>query len=119
YYLSAAVGGGGQAPGGAGQTIQPAPVATDVVEKNAANFQSAAQIGSGYANTSQSQALQTNVSTRQHLVNDRQLVGRADAKVYLQSMGVIFPPGPSATSFPRNGALGVRNTADNVDMIDA
>src|SRR5436309_1156269 len=118
YYLSAAVGGGGQAPGGAGQTIQPAPVATDVIEKNAANFQSAAQIGSGYANTSQSQALQTNVSTRQHLVNDRQLVGRADAKVYLQSMGVIFPAGSSATFFPHGGTLVVRNTADNLDMVD-
>ena len=119
YYLSAAVGGGGQAPSGAGQTIQPAPVATEVVEKNAANFQSAAQIGTGYANTSQSQALQTNVSTRQHLVNDRQLVGRADAKVYLQSMGVSFPPNSSATFFPHNGALVVRNTADNLDMVDA
>jgi general secretion pathway protein D len=120
YYLSAGVGGGGgQAPSGAGQTIQPAPVATDVVEKNAANFQSAAQIGSGYANTSQSQALQTSVSTRQQLVNDRQLVGRADAKVYLQSMGVIFPPGSSATFFPHSGTLVVRNTADNLDMVDA
>jgi general secretion pathway protein D len=118
YYLSAGVA-GGQASSGAAQTIQPAPVATGVVEKNAANFQSAAQIGSGYANTSQSQALQTSVSTRQQLANDRQLVGRADAKVYLQSMGVIFPPGSSATFFPHNGTLVVRNTADNLDMVDA
>jgi len=117
YFLSGTT--GGQAPSGAGQTIQPAPVATGVIEKNAANFQSAAQIGSGYANTSQSQALQTSVSTRQQLVNDRQLVGRADAKVYLQSMGVIFPPGSSATFFPHNGTLVVRNTADNLDMVDA
>src|SRR5437870_2792680 len=119
YYLSAAVGGGGQAPSGAGQTIQPAPVATEVVEKNAASFQNATGIGTGAGAASTSQALQTNVSTRQHLVNDRQLVGRADAKVYLQSMGVIFPPGSSATFFPHNGALVVRNTADNLDMVDA
>src|SRR5437667_2115142 len=119
YYLSAAVGGGGQAPSGAGQTIQPAPVATEVVEKNAASFQSATGIGTGAGAASTSQALQTNVSTRQHLVNDRQLVGRADAKVYLQSMGVSFPPNSSATFFPHNGALVVRNTADNLDMVDA
>jgi len=117
YYLSGTT--GGQATSSGTQTIQPAPVATGVVEKNAASFQSAAQIGSGYANTSQSQALQTNVSTRQQLVNDRQLVGRADAKVYLQSMGVVFPPGSSATFFPHNGTLVVRNTADNLDMVDA
>ena len=117
YYLSGTT--GGQAPGSSGQTIQPAPVATGVIEKNAASFQNAAQTGSGYANTSQSQALQTSVSTRQQLVNDRQLVGRADAKVYLQSMGVIFPSGSSATFFPHNGTLVVRNTADNLDMVDA
>src|SRR5438132_3387005 len=119
YYLSAAVGGAGQAPSGAGQTIQPAPVATEVVEKNAASFQNATGIGTGAGAASTSQALQTNASTRQHLVNDRQLVGRADAKVYLQSMGVICPPGSSATFFPHNGALVVRNTADNLDMVDA
>src|SRR5205823_4661169 len=119
YYLSAAVGGGGQAPSGAGQTIQPAPVATEVVEKNAASFQNATGIGTGAGAASTSQALQTNVSTRQHLVNDRQLVGRADAKVYLQSMGVSFPQNPSATFLPHNGALVARNTADNLDMVDA
>src|SRR5437667_6462977 len=119
YYLSAGVGGGGQAPSGAGQTIQPAPVATGVVEKNAASFQNATGIGTGTGAASTSQALQTNISTRQQLVNDRQLVGRADAKVYLQSMGVIFPAGSSATFFPHNGTLVVRNTADNLDMVDA
>src|SRR5438874_3732742 len=119
YYLSAGVGGGGQAPSGAGQTIQPAPVATGVVEKNAASFQNATGIGTGAGAASTSQALQTNLTTRQQLVNDRQLVGRADAKVFLQSMGVSFPPNSSATFFPHNGTLVVRNTADNLDMVDA
>src|SRR5260370_16664067 len=95
YYLSAGVA-GGQAASNGTQTIQPAPVATGVVEKNAASFQSAAQIGSGYANTSQSQALQTSDSTRQQLVNDRQLVGRPDPKVYLQTMRAVSPPAPPA-----------------------
>src|SRR5437016_7670350 len=119
YYLSAGVGGGGQAPSGAGQTIQPAPVATGVIEKNAASFQNATGIGTGAGAASTSQALQTNLTTRQQLVNDRQLVGRAVAKIYLQSMGVIFPPGSSATFFPHNGTLVVHNTADNLDMVDA
>src|SRR5438477_73259 len=119
YYLSAGVGGGGQAPSGTGQTIQPAPVATGVIEKNAASFQNATGIGTGAGAASTSQALQTNLTTRQQLVNDRQLVGRADAKIYLQSMGVIFPPGSSATFFPHNGTLVVHNTADNLDMVDA
>src|SRR5438067_906980 len=120
YYLSAGVGGGGgQAPSGAGQTIQPAPVASNVVEKNALNYQSASGIGTGAGAASTSQAINTSTSTRQQLVNDRQLVGRADAKVFLQSMGVIFPPGSSATFFPHSGTLVVRNTADNLDMVDA
>jgi general secretion pathway protein D len=118
YYLSAGAG-GGQAATATGQTIQPAPVATNVIEKNAASFQNATGIGTGAGTSSTSSAQQTTLSTRQQLVNDRQLVGRADAKVYLQSMGVIFPPGSSATFFPHNGTLVVRNTADNLDMVDA
>ena len=34
--------------------------------------------------------MQGTASTRQTLTNDRQLVGRADAKTMLQSMGVSF-----------------------------
>jgi general secretion pathway protein D len=118
YYLSAGAA-GAQTPTGTGQTIQPAPVATGVIEKNAASFQNSTGIGTGAGAASTSQALQTNLTTRQQLVNDRQLVGRADAKLYLQSMGVIFPPGSSATFFPHNGTLVVHNTTDNLDMVDA
>src|SRR5205807_2783691 len=89
------------------------------VEKNALNYQSASGIGTGAGAASTSQSINTSSSTRQQLVNDRQLVGRADAKLYLQSMGVIFPPGSSATFFPHNGTLVVHNTADNLDMVDA
>src|SRR5437667_1067774 len=120
YYLSAGVGGGGaQAPSGAGQTIQPAPVASNVVEKNALNYQSASGIGTGAGAASTSQAINTSTSTRQQLVNDRQLVGRADAKLFLQSMGVFFPTGSSATFFPHSGTLVVHNSVDNLDMVDA
>src|SRR5207248_3158450 len=81
YYLSAGVAGGSAATSGT-QTIQPAPVATGVVEKNAASFQNATGIGTGAGAASASQSLQTSVSTRQQLVNDRQLVGRADATTF-------------------------------------
>src|SRR5262249_8316253 len=58
-------------------------------------------------------------TTRQQLFNDRQLVGRADAKIMLESMGVQFPPGASATFWPHSGTLIVRNTQDNLDFVDA
>src|SRR6266404_5667647 len=119
YYLSAGVGGGGGQATSGTQTIQPAPVATGVVEKNAVNYQSASGIGTGAGAASTSQAINTSTSTRQQLVNDRQVVGRADAKLYLQSMGVVFPAGSSATFFPHSGTLVVHNTADNLDMVDA
>jgi general secretion pathway protein D len=37
----------------------------------------------------------------------------------LQSMGVSFPAGASATFWPHSGTLIVRNTQDNLDMVDA
>jgi general secretion pathway protein D len=37
----------------------------------------------------------------------------------LQSMGVSFPPGASATFWPHSGTLIVRNTQDNLDFVDA
>src|SRR5204863_7701736 len=49
-------------------------------------------------------------TTRQQLLNDRQLVGRADARTMLESMGVAFPPGANATFWPHSGTLIVRNT---------
>src|SRR5438132_1769877 len=101
YYLSAGAA-GAQTPSGTAQTIQPAPVATGVIEKNAASFQNATGIGTGAGAASTSQALQTNLTTRQQLVNGRQLVGRAGVKIYLQSMGVIFHPVSSMTFFPNH-----------------
>src|SRR5207302_1989332 len=47
------------------------------------------------------------------------LVGRADAKTMLQSMGVSFPSSASATFWPHSGTLIVRNTQDNLEMVDA
>ena len=58
-------------------------------------------------------------TTRQTLFNDRQLVGRADARTMLETMGVAFPPGANATFWPHSGTLIVRNTQDNLDFVDA
>ena len=44
--------------------------------------------------------------------------GRLDAKEYLVSQGVPFPQGASATYLPRMGRLVVRNTQENLDLVD-
>jgi len=124
YYLGTAGGGQilGQTGGSTAAGAAGAPVASGVLEKNALRFESETRnrLPPGTSGTTgQAQAVETTASTRQQLLNDRQLVGRADAKVYLESMGVIFPRGSSATFFPHNGTLVVHNTADNLDMVDA
>ncbi len=117
YYLGTQVSG---AQGGAqGGSAMPAPVATNVIEKEAVSYQTASGVGTGAGATSSSNLLQGTASTRQSLINDRQLVGRADAKTMLESMGVQFPPGASATFWPHSGVLIVRNTQDNLDFVDA
>jgi general secretion pathway protein D len=116
YYLEA--GGAGGQTGGAG-SAQPAPVAENVIEKEAVSYQTASGVGTGAGASSQSNLIQGTSTTRQHLLNDRQLVGRADARTMLLSMGVEFPPGASATFWPHTGVLIVRNTQDNLDMVDA
>lgn len=123
YYLGSSVGGGasGQGSGQTGYTgvAEQPPVSENVVEKEAVSFQSTAGVGYGPSGTSQATQLQGTATTRQTLTNDRQLVGRADAKTMLQSMGVSFPGGASATFWPHSGTLIVRNTQDNLDMVDA
>jgi general secretion pathway protein D len=48
-----------------------------------------------------------------------QLVGREGAKEFLESQGVSFPPGASANFLPQSSRLIVRNTQDNLDLVDA
>jgi general secretion pathway protein D len=126
YYLEGSLGGGQAAA--QGQAAQPAPVAEKEIEKEAISFQTAAGIGTGAGAASQVNSVQGTSTTRQHLLNDRQLVGRADARTMLLSMGVQFPTvtlpdgradTASATFWPHTGVLIVRNTQDNLDMVDA
>ena len=120
YFIgsSVAAGGGASQTGTTGISEAP-PVATNVIEKEAVSFQTAAGTGTGAGATSQANQVQGTATTRQTLTNDRQLVGRADAITMLKSMGVSFPPGASATFWPHSGTLIVRNTQDNLDMVDA
>ena len=49
----------------------------------------------------------------------RQLVNREGAKDFLAGQGVQFPPGASANFLPQSSRLIVRNTQDNLDLVDA
>src|SRR5262249_12416714 len=49
----------------------------------------------------------------------RQLVSRETAKDFLESQGVPFPPGASANFLPQSSRLIVRNTEDNLELVDA
>src|SRR5260370_38784914 len=130
YYLNTSTG-GATAPGQ--QRVEPQLLASGYIDKEAATYKSAVAVGAGGGGEITSG--QGTATTRQQLINDRQVVRRADAKTFLQSMGVAFPAYPegcipgdkdkpcreaaSATFFPHSGMLVVRNTADNLDMIDA
>ena len=48
-----------------------------------------------------------------------QLVKREGAKEFLEAQGVPFPPGASAHFLPQSSRLIVRNTADNLELVDA
>jgi len=110
YYIGSNVaGGGGEGAGTTTGVREAPPVATNVIEKEAVSFQTASGTGSGVGATSQANQLQGTASTRQTLLNDRQLVGRADAITMLKSMGVSFPGGASATFWPHSGTLIVRS----------
>ncbi len=49
----------------------------------------------------------------------RQLVNREGAREFLESQGVQFPPGASAHFLPESSRLIVRNTEDNLELVDA
>ncbi len=55
----------------------------------------------------------------QETTGGHQLVNREGAKEFLESQGVPFPPGASANFLPQSSRLIVRNTADNLELVDA
>ena len=128
YYLTQSLSGSQQSQS-SNTTSLPA-VSDKIVEHEqyaaaTSNEYTAAQVqgpGAGYTGGQQSVSHPGGTgtsTTRQSLYNDRQLVGRADARTMLESMGVAFPPGANATFWPHSGTLIVRNTQDNLDFVDA
>ena len=55
----------------------------------------------------------------QESTGGHQLVNREGAKEFLESQGVPFPLGASAHFLPQSSRLIVRNTADNLELVDA
>jgi general secretion pathway protein D len=55
----------------------------------------------------------------QESTGGHQLVKREGAKEFLESQGVPFPPGASANFFPQSSRLIVRNSQDNLELVDA
>ena len=55
----------------------------------------------------------------QETTGGQQLVTREGAKEFLESQGVPFPQGASANFLPQSSRLIVRNTADNLELVDA
>ena len=55
----------------------------------------------------------------QESTGGHQLINREGAKEFLESQGVPFPPGASAHFLPQSSRLIVRNTADNLELVDA
>ncbi|CAN5516290.1 hypothetical protein BH18VER1_BH18VER1_01510 [soil metagenome] len=55
----------------------------------------------------------------QESTGGRQLVSRETAKEFLEAQGVPFPPGASANFLPQSSRLIVRNTQDNLELVDA
>ncbi len=55
----------------------------------------------------------------QESTGGHQLVMREGAKEFLESQGVPFPSGTSAHFLPQSSRLIVRNTADNLELVDA
>src|SRR5438045_9358606 len=47
------------------------------------------------------------------------LVNREGAREFLESQGVPFPPGASAHFLPQSSRLIVRNTIDNLELVDS
>jgi general secretion pathway protein D len=55
----------------------------------------------------------------QETTGGHQLISRENAKDFLESQGVPFPAGASANFLPQSSRLIVRNTADNLELVDA
>ncbi len=61
----------------------------------------------------------TFISSDPAVIAGKASISLADARTFLEASGVTFPPGASATYLPATGKLVVRNTQENLDLIDS
>lgn len=80
-------------------------VGASALNQPAANAATTAVIGTG--------------KDTQESTGGRQLINREGAKEFLESQGVTFPVGASANFLPQSSRLIVRNTEDNLELVDA
>jgi len=74
----------------------------------------------GAYKTAQSTALPAGTGKdTQESTGGQQLVNREGAREFLEAQGVPFPEGASANFLPESSRLIVRNTQDNLDLVDA
>jgi general secretion pathway protein D len=78
----------------------------------------ASALGQGAYKTAPGVATGTGKDT-QESTGGHQLINREGAKEFLESQGVPFPPGASANFMPQSSRLIVRNTQDNLELVDA
>lgn len=73
----------------------------------------------GAYQTTQGTAVTGTGKDTEETTGGHQLITREGAKEFLEGQGVPFPPGASANFLPQSSRLIVRNTADNLELVDA
>ena len=98
--------------------VPPGFISTSVNVGASALEQGAYKTGTATAPVAATGATGTGKDT-QESTGGHQLVNREGAREFLESQGVLFPPGASAHFLPQSSRLIVRNTADNLELVDA
>ena len=78
-----------------------------------------APVGGGALDQGATQAGGGGGGTRDNTGAGTVTIARQDAKTFLEASGVTFPPGASATYLASTSKLVVRNTQENVDLIES
>ena len=77
------------------------------------------QLGGGALDQGPTSATTSTSGARDNTGVGGQVINRQDAETYLKSTGVQFPAGASATYLPSTSKLIVRNTQENIDLVEA
>ena len=100
------------------RTNQEAPVATNILEKEAVRFQTASGVGTGAGATSASNRLQGLPLLDRPCITIASSSAERMPRQCCKAWGLVSGRA-SATFWPHSGTLIVRNTQDNLDMVDA